>query len=37
MVPGNKILAVLKWTHESGGHVGANGTLKLFKKLFHTS
>ena len=28
VVPSDRILALLKWTHESGGHVGANRTLK---------
>ena len=35
VVPSNRILALLNWTHESSGHVGADRTLKLFKKWFH--
>ena len=37
VVPSDGIPAVLKWTHESSGHVGANCTLKLFKQLFHST
>ena len=29
--------ALLKWIHESTGHVGADSTLKLFKKWFHST
>ena len=29
--------ALLKWTHESSGHVGADRTLRLFKQWFHTT
>ena len=36
-VPNNRIPALLKWTHESSGHVGANRTLKLFKQWFHST
>ena len=36
-MPSDRILAFLKWTHESSGHVGADRTLKLFKKWFHTT
>ena len=32
VVPSDRIPALLKWTHESSGHVGANRTLKLFKQ-----
>ena len=32
VVPSNWIPALLKWTHESSGHVGADRTLKPFKK-----
>ena len=35
VVPGDRIAALLKWTHESSGHVGTGRTLKLFKKWFH--
>ena len=34
VLPSHRIPALLKWTHESSGHVGADGTLKLFKKWF---
>ena len=37
VVPSDRILALLKWTHESSGHVGAARTLKLFKKWFHST
>ena len=37
VVPSDRILALLKWTHESSGHVGADRTLKLFKQLFHST
>ena len=36
-VPSNRIPALLKWTHESSGHVGANPTLRLFKQWFHST
>ena len=36
VVPSDRIPALLKWIHESSGHVGAEHTLKLFKKWFHT-
>ena len=36
-VPIDRIPALLKWLHESSGHVGANGTLRLFKQWFHCS
>ena len=29
--------ALLKWTHESSGHVGADRTLRLFKQWFHST
>ena len=29
--------ALLKWTHESSGHPGANRTQKLFKQWFHSA
>ena len=37
VVPSNRIPALLKWTHESSGHVSADRTLKLFKKWFHST
>ena len=37
VVPSNRILALLKWTHESSGHVGADRTLRLFKQWFHST
>ena len=37
VVPGDHIPALLKLTHESSGHVGADRTLKLFKQLFHST
>ena len=37
VLPSNRLSAMLKWTHESSGHVGANRTLKLFKKWFHST
>ena len=37
VVPSDRILALLKWTHESSGHVGANRTLRLFKQWFHST
>ena len=37
VVPSDRIPAHLKWTHESSGHVGADRTLNLFKKWFHTT
>ena len=37
MVPSDRVQALLKWTHESSGHVGADGTLRLFKQWFHTT
>ena len=37
VVPSDRIPALLKWTHASSGHVGADRTLKLFKKWFHTT
>ena len=32
VVPSDRVPALLKWTHESSGHVGADGTLRLFKQ-----
>ena len=37
MVPSDRVPALLKWTHESSGHVGAGRTLRLFKQWFHTT
>ena len=37
VVPSDRVPALLKWTPESSGHVGADRTLRLFKQLFHTT
>ena len=37
VVPSDGIRALLKWTHESSGHVGADRTLKPFNKWFHST
>ena len=37
VVPSDRILAPLKWTHESSGHFGASRTLGLFKQWFHST
>ena len=37
IVPSDRISALLKWTHESSGHVGADRTLRLFQKWFHST
>ena len=37
VVPSDRVPALLKWTHESSGHVGTDGTLRLFKQWFHTT
>ena len=37
MVPSDRVPALLKWTHESSGHVGADRTLRLFRQWFHTT
>ena len=34
VVPSGRIPTLLKWTHESSGHVRADRNLKLFKKSF---
>ena len=34
-MPSDRIPALLKWTHESRGHLGANRTLRPFKQWFH--
>ena len=36
VVPSNRLLALLNRSHESSGHVGADRTLKLCKKWFHS-
>ena len=37
VVPSDRVPALLKWTHEPSGHVGADRTLRLFKQWFHTT
>ena len=37
VVPSDRIPALLKWTHESSGHVGANRTLRHFKQWFQST
>ena len=37
VVPSDRVRALLKWTHESSGHVGADRTLRLCKQWFHTT
>ena len=37
LVPSERIPALLNWTHECSGHVGANRTLRLFKQWFHST
>ena len=32
VVPSDRVQALLKWTHESSGHVGADRTPRLFKQ-----
>ena len=36
-MPSDRVPALLKWTHESSGHVCADRTLRLFKQWFHTT
>ena len=36
-MPSGRVPALLKWIHESSGHVGADRTLRLFKQWFHTT
>ena len=36
-MPSDRIPTLLKWTHGSSGHVGADCTLKLFKKWFNST
>ena len=35
VLPNDRRPALLKWTHTSSGHVGADRTFQLFKKWFH--
>ena len=37
VVPSDQIPALLKWTRDSSGHVGADRTLSLFKQWFHST
>ena len=37
VVPSNRIPALLRGTHESGGHVGATRTLTVFEQWFHST
>ena len=37
VVPSDRVPALLKWTHESSGHVGADRFLRLVKQWFHTT
>ena len=37
VVPSDRVPALLKWTHESSGHVDTDRTLRLFKQWFHTT
>ena len=37
VVPSDRVPVLLKWTHESSGHVGVDRTLRLFKQWFHTT
>ena len=37
VVPSDRVPALLKWTNESSGHLGADRTLRLFKQWFHTT
>ena len=37
VVPSDRVPALLKWTHESSGHVGVDRTLRLFNQWFHTT
>ena len=36
-VPSDHVPALLKWSHESSGHVGADRTPRLFKQWFHST
>ena len=37
VVPSDRTPALLRWTHESSCHVGADRTLRLLKQLFHST
>ena len=37
VVPSDRVPALLKWTHESSGRVGADQTLRLFKEWFYST
>ena len=37
VMPSDRIPALLKWTHDSSGHLGADHTLRLFKKWFRST
>ena len=37
VVPSDRVPALLRWTHESSSHVGADRTLRLFKQWSHTT
>ena len=37
VVPSDHVTALLKWTHESSGHVGVDRTLRLYKQWFHST
>ena len=37
VVSRDRVPALLKWSHESSGQVGADRTLRLFKQWFHTT
>ena len=37
VVPSDRVPALLKWTHESSGHVGANRTLRHFQQWFYST
>ena len=37
VVPSYRVPTLLKWTHESSGHVGADCTPRLFKQWLHTT
>ena len=37
VMPSDRIPGLLRWTHESSGHVHAGRTLKLFRNWFHTT
>ena len=37
VVPSDRVPALLKWTHESSGHVGTDRTVRLVTQRFHTT